>query len=72
MSSLEDQNITEWQLRYPLRTVMVMPGRHGIPDRLVRVGKASRQGVRVKHLDGPCKGQWITVHPDDLEPLPDK
>lgn len=70
MSSLEDQRIAEWQARYPLHTVMVIPGRWGLPDALFRVGKASRKGVRVKHLDGPCKGQWITVHPDDLEPLP--
>lgn len=51
---------------------MVYPGRWGLPDALFRVGKASRKGVRVKHLDGPCKGQWITVHPDSLQPLPDK
>lgn len=72
MSSLEDQRIAEWQKRYPLRTIMVFRSRSGLPDALFRVGKISRKGVRVKHLDGPCKGRWITVHPDDLQPLPDK
>ena len=55
-----------WQAAYPCGSCAMYVGVTGERRTIVRVGRATKKGVRVKF---PAPSGWQIVHPDDLTPV---
>ena len=55
-----------WQAAYPCGSCAMYVGVTGERRTIVRVGRATKKGVRVQF---PAPSGWQIVHPDDLKPV---
>ena len=55
-----------WQAAYPCGSCAMYVGVTGERRTIVRVGRATKKGVRVQF---PPPSGWQIVHPDDLKPV---